>query len=729
MLLTEQQEPCGPRLRVLSAVVLLSARLAALAQPIPDSKPEDFFQAMLAGETQVALQLLSANTNMARSPIHGGRYPLLVAASRGQLEVVDSLLKLGVDLNAEGDTWDTSNHRLTALEVAIWYNHPPVVKRLLEAGANPNHLNPLDGTPLHFAFTYKHSEMAGWLLDHGADPFLRNPFPYRRQTAFELGITLSDGKLVPRMLQAGRVSPVGLNRTGKAVPASMKPELNQQAAQCLMTDGVALLTAAAQRGEAEAVAALLEAGVSAKEPAGQGFSLLQTFALSEAEAAKAKDFRVERWSQIRTLLEQHGAQCDALAATGLGDLDTARRLCATDKKAAEVRDCEGATPLHWAVRTDRPSLTSFWLAAGASPAATNFSGQTALHLAATRGLTDQVTRLLAAQAPTNARDTNGWTPLEAAIKAKQTETIRILLKANAPGTTADRGVTTPLHEAAASANVAAMAALLNATNIEARNELGLTPWHIAAKAGQLGAAALLFDKGANVNARDPDGNTALHVILLSRTHWVNGRPSAAWLERMKQAPHQEKFWRAYNTPSGHTSPHEVAASVAFFMACGVDSAATNRAGQTVLQIVMAEATMLWDYDRAAILPLLQQSGSGLDERDANGDTALHRAARDIWTEKVTELITAGADVNATNHLGRTPLHAAVEKLGTCGDFTPLTELLRAKPNVNAQDNEGMTALFVLEMSDSSFKREATRALLDAGADPNLRDKRGRAPTR
>jgi len=58
-------------------------------------------------------------------------------------------------------------------------------------------------------------------------------------------------------------------------------------------------------------------------------------------------------------------------------------------------------------------------------------------------------------------------------------------------------------------------------------------------------------------------------------------------------------------------------------------------------------------------------------------------------------------------------------------ISSLEEFLKAKANVNAQDNEGLTPLHVLAQADTSFRKEATRALLDAGANPNLRDKQGR----
>ncbi|MBE0544202.1 MAG: ankyrin repeat domain-containing protein [Verrucomicrobia bacterium] len=692
---------------LLVTLILILPSPAFAQRADEEGEPEKLLRAIRRHDTNAVVRLLSANARLADAPSFGERRPLLQAAAEGSIEIVDLLLKAGADINAVGDTWDTSNKRISALHVAVWYGQKgrlEIVKRLLEGGANPNSVGPSDGGPLHMAFSSKRDEIAALLLDHGANPFLLKPFPWNnKQSALELAIIYGDGKLVPRMLH------------------------DRSAAESfLRTNGFAMLAAAANRGQLESVRALLEAGASPKESVKANRSLLQSFALSASASAGHPDASATNWAQVRDLLRENGAEYDMFAATGFGDLDETRRLASADLNLAGARDYLGETPLHWAVRTDRLPLTSFWIEYGASTSATNLAGQTPLHLAAANGLTAHVQRLLAANAPTDTRDNKGHTPLDSAIQAKQTETIRLLL-ASTEGPPLDRSVATTIHEAAASGNIVALTEFATPKNLEARNELGLTPLHLAAQRGQLGAAAFLLDKGANVKARDPEGNSVLHLILLSRTPWIAGHPSNAWIERQKQDPQKEKLLRLLTATNDFQSVNHVAASVAFFLACGADAGAKNKSGKTTLKLAMDEHTMLSDEDRAALLPLFSQGGDGLDARDENGETALHRAAREILGDNTGALIAAGADLNATNNLGRTPLHAAVEKLGGWGDSQPFTLILNAKPNVNAQDNEGLTPLHVLVLSDSIFIREATEALLAAGADPNLRDEAGRTP--
>jgi serine/threonine-protein phosphatase 6 regulatory ankyrin repeat subunit C len=129
--------------------------------------------------------------------------------------------------------------------------------------------------------------------------------------------------------------------------------------------------------------------------------------------------------------------------------------------------------------------------------------------------------------------------------------------------------------------------------------------------------------------------------------------------------------------------------------------------------------------------MLSSAGANVDQTDAEGNTALHLAGIDTDGDRVSASLEAGASINATNHQGRTPLHVFAQKIYTWdlddGMDAPFQRLLKAHPNVNAQDKEGFTPLHVLAQADTSFKVEATKALLEAGADPNLRDHHGRTP--
>jgi len=192
-------------IRALLAVVLCLWTASTRAQD-PSPAVVAFFAAIKANDTNGVAQALASDTNLTRASYYG-RLPLHVAASEGHGDIVAVLLKYGADVNAPGDTLATSNVRLTALDAAIWYNHPAICKQLLQAGADPNVQSPLHGSALHFAFDYHRDEMVGWLLDHGADPFLAGGNPYRPSVPFALANHRKRRQTGPRMLRESRLPP------------------------------------------------------------------------------------------------------------------------------------------------------------------------------------------------------------------------------------------------------------------------------------------------------------------------------------------------------------------------------------------------------------------------------------------------------------------------------------------------------------------------------------------
>jgi ankyrin repeat protein len=765
---------------MLVCLILLQIASTVRAQTQPDYQTvENFFDAIAENDTNTASQLLESNTNLVFARDNGSKLPLLEAAKVGNVPLVKRMSELGAEVNASGDTMGSAGAGMNALDEAAQSGSYEICELMLKAGVNPNRPTPFEQTPLHFAFNNMtvHTnldQIVSLLLDYGANPFLEAG--YNKDTAVEFDITRADGRLVAQMLGQDPQHPLGKKAVLKKMPPNFRGRPVKTLADSLAENGPSWLAAAADRGELEAVQALLKAGVSAKTNIEGNYPLLQSFALSAAEASKGRASAIAQWQQtsntlksfsgnanpqftasirsqeatlaasvagsdperqqqILALLIKNGADYDAFAATAMGDIEQARRLSSADKNLAQSTDKDGQTPLHWAVQNDVLPMTTFWLQAGASPAATNFAGQTALHIAAGKNLVEHMKLLLAAGAPTDVRDTNGWTPLDAAEHSQNTEAIRLLLSDKSVAPPADRAIATSLHDAATSGNLGALVALTeNTNNLEARNELGLTPLQVAVLNGHFAEAALLIDRGANVAVRDPDGNTLLlQVLLQERNFYVKDRPPTNWLDRMGDDPRKSTYVKYLTVGENEQGPNPVLQAASFLLACGVDAKATNNAGQTALQLVTDGKTsryiFFFEDDQTTLLKLLGSGGGNVNEVDADGNTALHRAVKgynNVSGDQVRALLASGADVNATNFQGRTPLHAAVEQIVSWPSAT-LT-LIQAKANVNAQDNEGLTPLHVLAIAaESSSKQDATRALLDAGANPNLRDKHGRTP--
>jgi ankyrin repeat protein len=94
-----------------------------------------------------------------------------------------------------------------------------------------------------------------------------------------------------------------------------------------------------------------------------------------------------------------------------------------------------------------------------------------------------------------------------------------------------------------------------------------------------------------------------------------------------------------------------------------------------------------EYDGAFIecLRLLAKAGANVNARDENGNTPLHDPAS---ADFAAELLKLGANVNARNYDGQTPLHRAVEDVS----YEVVKLLLSKGAETNAQDKNGRTPM-------------------------------------
>ena len=112
----------------------------------------------------------------------------------------------------------------------------------------------------------------------------------------------------------------------------------------------------------------------------------------------------------------------------------------------------------------------------------------------------------------------------------------------------------------------------------------------------------------------------------------------------------------------------------------------------------------------------------INVRDNAGQTALFYAVRHgVAQEGVRQLIEAGADIQITDNNDRTVL---MEALRQNASMEVIAELLHRGVPVNAQDDAGNTALL---LAAENGQPELVKALLRAGADPDVANQAGKKP--
>jgi ankyrin repeat protein len=143
-------------------------------------------------------EALKANTVDQRSP-NQSYTPLMVAANRNHLQLVDYLIRAGADVNARSESGETA--LMLAARSSNSLGVYQTVTLLISAGANPNLVSDGGNSPLMEAAYSGHANALGLLIESGANINHTNKY---LETALLVG-SLSHGTVaaVKTLIDAG----------------------------------------------------------------------------------------------------------------------------------------------------------------------------------------------------------------------------------------------------------------------------------------------------------------------------------------------------------------------------------------------------------------------------------------------------------------------------------------------------------------------------------------------
>ncbi len=430
------------------------------------------------------------------------------------------------------------------------------------------------------------------------------------------------------------------------------------------------------------------------------------------------------------------------AAERLDTVTVERLLAASpDPDAVNAAQVDGMTALHWAVYHDLPELAQRLLDAGADASAANRYGVIPLSLACANGNFGIVEALLAAGADPNAVLAGGETVFMTAARTGRIEVVEALYEAGAdvhfrepsrgqtalmwaaaegnlevvelllevgadPNATLDSGFT-PLLFAVREGRIEVMEALLRAgVDVNAPTpgkavkrdrplpggrsvRPGSTPLLVAVTNGHFELAARLLDAGADPNAAQT-GYTALHMLARVRKPGAgdnNPRPDGSGsmdgLDFVRDMVEHGADLEARMTTKArlnNTSLNELGATPFVLAALvadadlmrglaelGADPLARTDDGSTALMAAAGLGTRSPGEDAGTeeeVLEAVQLAldlGADIDAINANGETPMHGAAYKNLPRVVHLLADSGADIevwNQRNKYGWTPLTIA-----------------------------------------------------------------------
>ena len=365
------------------------------------------------------------------------------------------------------------------------------------------------------------------------------------------------------------------------------------------------------------------------------------------------------------------------------------------------------TPLHIAAMKGDLNELRYRLADCGNPNAADFHNAIPLHYAASRGNLEALSLLLKAGSDPNVLDGDGDLPVEWSIERKCFDCVDLLVKSG--------------------------------TKINSQNKKGQSLLHIAIDSNQKSIALLLIRSGINVNLKDELGNTALHVAVM--------RNQPEIVDALLQAKADINVLnQSYGrTPLGTAVADDNIIIAGKLLKAGAKTAPGSPLHTAVDKGFIEMIRLLKSFKADMNIESGEKTPLGLAIMEFDDHSYRDKPSNRIYDVKypslniVKALIEEGANVNTRSdgyYSGdeKEPLlMIAIKRIRNADreviggeELVKLLINTGARENLNFQDKDGNTPLLII--LDGTYVQDKqlqfAKILLEAGADPNLKNKDG-----
>ncbi len=521
------------------------------------------------------------------------RTPLHLAAWLGNPELVAALLNRGLDANAKAE------QGFTPLHLAVLSNSARATKTLLDKGADANAKSGSGRTPLHFAAMRASGEIVALLLANKAE---------RDAVSGQVG----NGTDETSLSTAARFGNSAALKT--LLEAGSDPNTS-------VRYGTTPLMMAAQSRDAATIAILLAKGAKIETRDNRGYT-----AWHHAAQGLTRNFMGSAWGQNEPrprFVEGATAAFDALKAakapeeSGPNALSRPKEGTGGEIPAALLADEDDATSLSWLLDNGVPLN------------ARDGEGSTLLHRAVARGSENVVRLLLARKADVNSLDGSNRTALDLAerrgeISAEYVDFPFIPQSYSVPQNFGDMGNDESSRPPLLRPDLARLAVLLRGAGAKG----GSGPFMLAISSG---AVAVVRDLLAQ--------NPSLAKTVMGTSG--NGTPINRDISYANPNSDAHRSWPvlALQRAIGAGRP----SMVELLVKAGALDGPSPEGSPWLVQAVFARMP--------DVVKILLEGGAKVDERDAQGETALFHAARRDDVDTIKVLLDKGADAKAENKSG------------------------------------------------------------------------------